>query len=271
MKRWPPIPEFPRNAFSGTAGSYADFRPQYPQSLFDGVLSRTPKSGEPRLLDLGCGPGRVALAIAAHFHETWAVDPELEMLDEGRRRTPTHLKNRVRWIHSLAEDLVADESSFDLVTIGEAFHRMDQRTVAQQVLHWLAPGGIIALLWYEHIWHGQEPWKRRLTEVLSRYKKASSGKTGGANMEVFMTFEEVLEATGFLDVQRSQYSENRTWNIGQLTGYLSSVSVCSPVVLGERREDFEADVEKALLMIDCRGVYPEKATFGCIAGRKKVE
>ena len=34
----------------------------------------------------------------------------------------------------------ASPESFELITIGEAFHRLDQRLIAERAMEWLAPG-----------------------------------------------------------------------------------------------------------------------------------
>jgi hypothetical protein len=48
---------------------------------------------------------------------------------------------------SSAEDLAAPAEAFDLVVIGNAFHRMHRDTAAARILGWLRPGGLLALFW----------------------------------------------------------------------------------------------------------------------------
>ena len=79
------VPEFSENAFVGTARYYSQYRPPYPRELWEDLRQRTGLTGKGRLLDIGCGPGRVALALSPYFDEVWAVDPELEMINEGRK------------------------------------------------------------------------------------------------------------------------------------------------------------------------------------------
>ena len=55
-------PDFPVDAFAGTATYYARYRVPYPAALLQDLLARAGLTGAGRLLDLPCGPGRIALA-----------------------------------------------------------------------------------------------------------------------------------------------------------------------------------------------------------------
>ncbi|GAA4960730.1 class I SAM-dependent methyltransferase [Actinoplanes utahensis] len=56
----------------------------------------------PRVLDLGCGTGRLAIAMAEAGHEVTAVDPAGPVLDAARRKPGA---GRVRWIQGSFETL----------------------------------------------------------------------------------------------------------------------------------------------------------------------
>ena len=49
----------------------------------------------------------------------------------------------IRALTSAAEHLSAREESFDLIAIGNAFHRLPRETVAASVLRWLQPNGFL--------------------------------------------------------------------------------------------------------------------------------
>jgi predicted RNA methylase len=78
-------PNFPADAFAGTAAYYVRYRLPYPQGLLIDLLHRSGITGEGGLLDLACGPGRVALAVGSSFQEVWAVDLEPEMIEAGKK------------------------------------------------------------------------------------------------------------------------------------------------------------------------------------------
>src|SRR5579862_6323796 len=99
--------------FRGTAPYYARFRPQYPAKLI-AQLARAARLGEgSRVLDLGTGPGHVAVPIAGYAAEVVAVDPEPEMLDQI-------VAPNVRTVLGRAEDVDDSWGRFDLVTAGRA-------------------------------------------------------------------------------------------------------------------------------------------------------
>ena len=151
--------------FKGTAGDYTRYRLPYPQALCEalvadaraGVGTRAGADGDVgavadargtgRLLDLGCGPGRVVLRLAPSFATAMAVDPEPEMIDEGRQIAADLGIVNIDWVVSRAEGLRIPDESIDLVTIGDAFHRLDQRFVAERVRGWLRGNGALALTW----------------------------------------------------------------------------------------------------------------------------
>src|SRR6266542_2968487 len=59
-------PDFPLDAFAGTATYYLRYRVPYPEALLLDLVERTGVTGEGRVLDLACGPGRVALAKSSN-------------------------------------------------------------------------------------------------------------------------------------------------------------------------------------------------------------
>jgi Methyltransferase domain len=59
----------------------------------------------------------------------------------SRPRPPPQAQGNIRPVVSSAESLDAERDYFDLVVIGNAFHRLDRDLVAGRVLRWLKPGG----------------------------------------------------------------------------------------------------------------------------------
>jgi SAM-dependent methyltransferase len=95
-------------------------RAPYAPALFDFLLEKTP--GRNRALDLGCGPGKIAIVLADHFAEVTALDPAAAMIEAGRA-ADTGRHDNIIWSNRRAEDFEMDQP-FDLVTAGTAIHWM---------------------------------------------------------------------------------------------------------------------------------------------------
>ena len=259
--------EMPPKLFAGTAESYARYRAPYPRELLDDLRHRAGVTGEGRLLDLACGPGRVALPLATCFSEVWAVDQEPEMIEVGRAQAEQQGLSNIRWLVGRAEDVEASPGSFELITIGEAFHRLDQRLIAERATAWLAPGGGLATLGCFSLMQGQDSWHETLRAVIRPWTDHGataqpagtplSPRPRGADHE-----RQVLTAHGFEHVGTHDFRHPYVWTLDSILGNLHSTSKFSRRLLGDKTERFDADVRRALLAYDASGRYPETLRFG---------
>lgn len=62
--------------FAGTARYYDCFRAPYAQAAFDFIAATYDLSERVRMLDLGCGPGTIAIPLSNRVAEVVAVDPD---------------------------------------------------------------------------------------------------------------------------------------------------------------------------------------------------
>lgn len=93
------------------------------------------------VLDVGCGTGQLALALAQKGYQVTAVDLIDGMLDGGRQANPD-----VRWVNAPFSDSVAPRGSFDaVVALGylEYQERAGKELVRMGRL--LKPGGLLLL------------------------------------------------------------------------------------------------------------------------------
>jgi ubiquinone/menaquinone biosynthesis C-methylase UbiE len=75
-----PEPDFASDLYRGTAESYDRFRLPYPEVLTADLISRVRPSRQGQLLDLACGTGQLAFALADFFAVIWAVDQEPDIV-----------------------------------------------------------------------------------------------------------------------------------------------------------------------------------------------
>jgi SAM-dependent methyltransferase len=278
MSAEPPLPRNLRpDAFAGVAEDYARYRLPYPAAMMAAILeeARIPRSGA-RAIDLACGTGRVALAIAPRFAEILAVDLEPEMLEAGRREAGRREAGRlgadnIRWSLGRAEDVEAPEGAFDLVTVGDAFHRLDRPRVAALAHRWLVPGGAMVTLGSEGIFDGDAPWRRVLEEVVRSFVGEPARRLGAPNAPLAQEIadqEAAIRAAGFDPVVTRDAPTAHEWRLDELLGNLRSTSVLSRAALGERHAAFEAALSAALLAYDPAGRYAETVRYGYTVARK---
>lgn len=266
-------PNLRPDAFVGVAADYVRYRLPYPKPLLQSFLEQAAlPASEARLIDLACGPGRVALAIAERFSEILAVDLEPEMIDAGRREAARHGVHHIRWSIARAEDFEAPAGRFDLVTIGEAFHRVDRPRVAGKAFGWLKPGGALVTLGVENFLHGRAPWRRIVKDTVTRFVGTPAERTGDKpNPTVAAAIAEqetVLREAGFAEVASRDFAFSHAWNLQDLLGNLRSMSVLSPHALGARHRAFEAELSAALLAFNPAGRFVEQISCGYTFARK---
>lgn len=257
-------PRFRTDLYQGTADFYSRYRVPYPSALIDDLVRRTGLSGKGRLLDLACGPGRVTFALANQFSDVLAIDLEEESISYAGARASAQGIDHVHWRCGPAEDVVED-GQFELVTIGDAFHRLDRRRIAALASERLQPGGHIALLWTSMPWEGSLPWQKTAMDLVVHWMEVT-GSLANIPSDLAETLARephltVLAGAGFELLGSYEFTAPHTWTIESLTGFAYSTSILSRSALGDRFHDFENDLRDRLLSMQPSGIFEESVSF----------
>lgn len=101
------------------------------------------ETGGTRVLDAGCGTGRVAIELARRGFSVVGVDADGGMLDAARAKAPD-----LTWLHTDLADFSSSAGTFDLVVLaGNVMIFLAPHTeglVLQAVTASLVPGGLLA-------------------------------------------------------------------------------------------------------------------------------
>ncbi|MFO1012765.1 MAG: methyltransferase domain-containing protein [Caulobacteraceae bacterium] len=144
-------------------------RADYPADLYEKVVGLQP--GRTRALDLGCGPGKIAIRLAEDFGAVDAIDPSAPML-EAARALGAHRRN-IDWRLGMAET-ASRSGPYDLVTAGASLHWMDHSIVFPRLFDSMSPTGLIAVISVDEApldaWDGLwrtflEDWLRRVGQT----------------------------------------------------------------------------------------------------------
>ena len=82
---------------------------------FRAALRRLGDFRERRVLELGCGDGRLTLGIAENAASVLAFDSDAEAITRARQTLSTELAQRVTYRVASGKEIELERSSFDLV------------------------------------------------------------------------------------------------------------------------------------------------------------
>ena len=257
----------PAARFESTADQYAVYRPEYPNPALDSLRERFGLDGEGRLLDLGCGTGRLGVALAADFEAVVGLDPNEAMIAHARERASVVGAENTEWRVGSDADLpdMADElDPLRLTVLGRSFHWMDQTRTLDTLYDSTAPGGGVAILSdTEWLARGTAAWQDAVYDVVSEHLDDPPERTGPVEYEDL--WDEKLAAHGFDGAEEQLFEVDREWDADSVVGYLLSLSFCSPAVLDDR-DAFERDVRGALS--EFAEPYEEEAELSVITGQR---
>lgn len=255
--------------YGGAAEFYAAGRLPYPQRLADELQQRLRLDGHGRLLDVGCGPGSLTLLLAPFFREVVGVDADADMLRVGRQRAAElHIEN-VEWLQSWAEDLPLDLGPFDVITLAQSFHWMDQAVVAGIVGEMLAGDGCcvhVGATTHEGVVGARglphpAPPRDQITELVQRYL----GPHRRAGRRVVTTDplsgeDAVFEAAGFRGPERVEVPAGAVFvrTEDDIVASVLSLSSAAPHHFGARLPEFQADLRALLRATAPEGLFAEQ-------------
>ncbi len=150
--------------FLGEGAAYDELRPEYPKGVLDMMLAAVGTAARPRVVDLGAGTGKLALALADRGCRVTALDTSASMLEVARKQAiDIRVAERLEVCVAQAEATALPSHSADLVTAAQAWHWFERDTVSAEVQRILAPGGVLALVW--NTLDVSVPWVHRYSRI----------------------------------------------------------------------------------------------------------
>jgi len=234
-----------------TTVDFYRYREPYPSQFFETVAARLGLTRRTRLLDVGCGPGVLAIGLAPFVGTCTAVDPEPAML-EAARAAAAKAGLDITFIESGIEDLDFGDASFDLVTIGRALHWFSREAALTVLENIVAPGGCIAICGSAVTDAPVNNWTKRFKEMRSAWSADYDESRYKPDLDQWFT------GSKFRKVAEIRVEHRHRVSIPELVGRAVSFSLSSPAVLGERQPRFEAEVAAALEPFANEGAVEEE-------------
>jgi len=252
MTAW--VPSAPR-AFASAVPHYRHRAP-YPPDLLARVAELCGLAPGTRLLDLGCGPGPLAVGFARLGLEVVAVDPEPAML-EAAAAAAREAGVAIDLRQGSSFDLPADLGPLRAVTIGRAFHWMDRPATLVALDRLVEPGGAVVLFGERKLDLAANKWREAFEAVAARYTSEDDLAHWGHHGERWVPHEEMLLASPFDDLERLGRVYRQTLDLDAAVGRALSRSPTAPDALGDRRPAFERELREALTPFLRDGLLPE--------------
>ena len=187
-----------RPDFGRLAESYDRVRPVDDnwRELFDLLVAEAELGGQ-RVLDVGCGTGRLCAALTERgIARAWGVDASAEMVAVAKRSAPDAGFKQGR-----AERLPFKDAWFDRAVMWLSVHLVDRPEALAEIRRTLVPGGILSVVTFDPA-HFDSFWLNRFfpaMEAIDRERFPDAAALGGE-----------LRAAGFGTVRSLRHPQTAT-------------------------------------------------------------
>ena len=238
--------------FSGeVAELYQRYRHGYPPVAVKRIVDSFGLSGTDTALDLGCGTGQLAIALAADVGAVVGVDPEPDMLAVARRVAEDAVVENVAWMLGSDRSLpllrrLLGDGTVGVLTVAQALHWMDHEALFAAAHPLLRKGGGTAILANGiPLWLQDTDWSRAAREVLARWLGHSPSARCGTDREAQERYAEALTRAGY---RVTEATDERTVRLGfdDLLGGILSAVPASRLPRGRERERLRTELRSAV-------------------------
>ncbi len=263
------VSESPPDYFRSTAAYYSRYRVDYPPELADWAAGTLGLDGTGRLLDVGCGTGKVTLAFLPFVREAVGIDLSPEMIAVARAESEWRSVTNITWLAMDAVAIGAKLGRFRLITFGDAFHWLDRERILEAGYDLLVPGGGVAIMGAGGgSGQGNSPWQIAMGEVI-RHWLGEERRNAHWLPKMAKSHEEVLEESRFRPAGRYEFQYRHLRDFQSVVGFLYSTSFCNRELLGAQVAAFEKDLRENLFAVQPDGRFEEEIKAYCLLGVKE--
>jgi len=134
-----------KKQFGNQAENYTKYRKPYTEKVYELLFSIAP-SGEKKILDIACGTGKSTEPLVRDGIEVFGCDHDSLMIAEAQKQAGIR-KLPIQYSVAEVENLPFAEKSFDIVTIGTAFHWFVNEKSVTEIKRVLKDKGLFFVFW----------------------------------------------------------------------------------------------------------------------------
>ena len=236
--------------FASTVEFYARYREPYPQKFFRQVADEIGLHGDESLLDIGCGPGLLAIGFAPFVRGCTGLDPEPRML-AAAKAAAAEVGVSLSLIQGTVEEFPTTQT-YDVITIGRALHWFDPRATQRVLGRIVSDSGRILICGASTVETPESPWVQAYAEVRRAWASGPDEKHYRIDPKQWFA------GSCFKALGEKLVTERRQITIPDLIGRALSRSNNSPEILGQRQSRFEAEIAAAIEPFAQDGVLLEE-------------
>ncbi|MDH3432692.1 MAG: class I SAM-dependent methyltransferase [Gammaproteobacteria bacterium] len=202
-----------KDYFSGVSTSYRDFRPHYPEQLFQHLADIAPSRSI--AWDCATGSGQAARLLVRHFDRVIATDASASQIDNAEA------VQRITYRVEPAESTGLETDSIDLVTVAQALHWFDLPAFEREVRRVCKRNAVLAVWSYAIL--------QSKPSVDAVIEKLYNGILGD-----YWTAERRIVDQGYKDVEfpfesleSPPFAMCSKWSLDHMLGYLSTWSAAT--------------------------------------------
>lgn len=227
--------------FGRTTGDYRRYRPGFPQAFFDSLAARGWLRSGQAALDLATGTGAVARGLARAGATVTAADIAGELMHVADALDDA-ADVKVRYVRAPAEDTGLPAASFDLVTVGQAWHWFDRPRAAAEVRRLLRPGGRVVIAHFD--WIPLPGTVAAATEALILKHNPRWPLAGGNG--VYPTWLRDLAEAGFAAIETFSFDLDVPFTHVQWQGRVRASAPIQGSLSAEEVATFDAELQTLL-------------------------
>lgn len=249
-----------RRLFGNDPKAYAEARPDYPDALYERLITRCGLRQGTSVFEIGPGPGlatrRLLSLGASPLH---AIEPDPRLATFLRETIET---GSLEIDQASFDEAMLPEAAFDLGVAATSFHWLEQRSALAKVYRSLKPGGWWAMWWNN--FGPEEPDEfQQATDHL--FARTADSPSWSREKRIPFAFDrnsrlQDLIATGFQGAEIEVWSSSLTCDTARLVALYSTYSPIQALEPDSRREflsnlariadeQFGGRVERALLTV----------------------